>query len=85
MATTIEELEQWMQAPREVEGLEFKAARSSYDGSKLMDYCVAIANEGGGKFILGVSNTPPRRVVGTQAVNDPPGMQKKFWISSILT
>lgn len=35
--TTIEKLEQWMEAPKEVEGLEFKAARSSYDGRKLLD------------------------------------------------
>ena len=57
MGTTIEELEQWMQAPTESEGLEFKAARSGYDGGKLLDYCVAIANEGRGKFILGVTVT----------------------------
>ena len=35
MPTTIEELEQWMQAPKEVEGLEFKAAKSGYSGEKL--------------------------------------------------
>lgn len=77
MATTIEQLEQWMQVPKEIEGLEFKAARSSYDGDKLMDYCVGIANDGGGKLILGITDKPPRRVVGTRAVNDPAGMQKK--------
>ena len=78
MATTIEELEEWMQVPKEREGLEFKAARSSYDGDKLMDYCVGIANDGGGKLILGITDKPPRKVVGTPAVNDPAGMQKKI-------
>ena len=76
--TTIEELEQWLKAPKEVEGLEFKAARSSYDGQKLLDYCIAIANEGGGKFVLGVTDKLPRRVLGTPAVSDPAGMQKKI-------
>lgn len=78
MATTIEQLEEWMQVPKETEGLEFKAARSSYDGDKLMDYCVGIANDGGGKLILGVTDKPPRKVVGTPAVNDPAGMQKRI-------
>ncbi len=76
--TTIEDLEQWMKAPKEVEGLEFKAARSSYDSRKLMDYCIAIANEGGGKLVLGVTDKLTRRVVGTPAVNDPAGMQKQI-------
>jgi hypothetical protein len=52
MPTTIEELERLMQAPREVEGLEFKAARTGFDGGRLMDYCVGIANDGGGKLIF---------------------------------
>jgi ATP-dependent DNA helicase RecG len=78
MTTTIEELERWMQVPKETEGLEFKAARESYSGGKLMDYCVGIANDGGGKLVLGVTDKPPRKVVGTPAVNDPAGMQKKI-------
>src|SRR4030095_9915072 len=78
MNTTIEELEQWIRAPKESEGLEFKAARSGFHGPKLLDYCVAIANEGGGKLILGVTDKRPRTVVGTNAVNDTQGMQKKI-------
>ena len=78
MSTTIEELERWMQAPKESEGLEFKAARTAFDGGRLMDYCVGIGNDGGGKLILGVTNTPPREVVGTAAVNDTQEMQKKI-------
>lgn len=77
MATTIEQLEEWMQVPKETEGLEFKAAKTGYDGDKFIDYCVGIANDGGGKLVLGVTDKPPRRVVGTPAVNDPAGMQKK--------
>ena len=76
--TTVEELEQWMLVPKETEGLEFKKAKDSYSGDKLLGYCVAIANEGGGKFVLGVTNELPRKVVGTGAVNDTQGMQRKI-------
>jgi predicted HTH transcriptional regulator len=57
--------------------LEFKAARTGFDGGRLMDYCVGISNDGGGKLILGVTNAPPREVVGTLAINDTQDMQKK--------
>ncbi len=67
-----------MNAPKELEGLEFKEAKFQYDSTKLFKYCVAIANEGGGQFILGVSNRVPRRVVGTQAINDPAGMERRI-------
>ena len=43
-----------------------------------MDYCVGIGNDGGGKLILGVTNTPPREVVGTPAVGDTQEMQKRI-------
>jgi ATP-dependent DNA helicase RecG len=78
MLTSIEELENWMQAPTESEGLEFKAARTGFDGHNLLDYCVGIGNDGGGKLILGVTDKPPREVVGTTAINNLQGMQKKI-------
>jgi len=55
-----------MQA-RESEHFEFKEAKQRYDFEELVKYCVALANEGGGKMILGVTDKLPRRVVGTQA------------------
>lgn len=64
--TSIDELESWM-GVREGEGLEFKEARHQFKLEKLVDYCVAIANERGGRIILGVSDKMPRRVVGTAA------------------
>ncbi|MGZ8845319.1 MAG: ATP-binding protein [Pyrinomonadaceae bacterium] len=79
MPTTIEELEEWMQVPKETEGLEFKAAKNGYNGEKFLDYCLAIANERGGKLILGVTDKPPRTVCGTPAVNDTGGMQEKVF------
>jgi len=51
----------------EDERCEFKAARSHFDFPKLADYCAALSNEGGGVLVLGVSDAPPRHVVGTHA------------------
>lgn len=70
MATTPEQLQQWLSDP-EGTSLEFKEARNRYDFEKLVDYCVALANEGGGKIILGVSDRRPRRIVGTAAFAEP--------------
>lgn len=75
--TTIEQLEEWMLTPHEHEHLEFKAVRSNFHSDKLMDYCVGIGNDGGGKLILGVTNDLPREVVGTTVIRDPQEMQKK--------
>jgi ATP-dependent DNA helicase RecG len=66
---TLERLEKWLLAPAETEQLEFKEAKQQYDTTKLLRYCVALANEGGGYFVLGVTNKPPRTVVGTQALS----------------
>jgi len=60
-------LNRWLSAPAESEHLEFKEAKQQFDTTKLLRYCVALANEGGGYLVLGVSDKPPRRVVGTQA------------------
>ena len=47
--------------------LEFKAARNQFSRYKnLPDYCAALANEGGGKLILGVDDKK-HEVVGTNA------------------
>lgn len=62
-----EKLAEWLAAPVETEHLEFKEAKQSFDTTKLLRYCCAFANEKGGHLILGVTNKPPRRVVGTQA------------------
>lgn len=79
MSTTLEELTRWMSAPTEHEALEFKAAKNQFDNTRLFRYCVAIANEGGGKLILGVTDKPPRSVEGTSAFSDPAGIQSKIF------
>ncbi len=68
--TTNVEFARWLATPREDEHLEFKEAKSHFDKEKLFKYCVAFANEGGGKLILGVSDTQPRAVVGSTAFPD---------------
>lgn len=79
MATTLEELSRWMDEPEEHENLEFKEAKEGYHSERIFKYCVALSNEGGGKLILGVSNTKPRNVVGTAAANPPAGKQKEIF------
>jgi len=64
---TLENLQNWLNAPAETEWLEFKEAKQQFDTTKLLRYCVALANEGGGYLVLGVTDKPPRRVVGSQA------------------
>ena len=70
MRTTPEQLQHWLTEP-EGARLEFKEAKSRYDFEKLLKYCVALANEGGGKIVLGVTDRRPRRVVGTAAFDEP--------------
>lgn len=72
------ELERWLTVPREHEHLEFKEAKNQYDSTKLFRYCVALANEGGGKLVLGVTDKPPRAVVGSRAFPDVAEVQSRI-------
>lgn len=67
MKSRIEFLEHLMKQKSEDEHLEFKEAKNRFDFELLVKYCCALANERGGKMILGVTNKRPRRVVGTSA------------------
>jgi len=62
----VDQVNAWLKT-REGEDLEFKEARRSYSFDKLVEYCVAMANMGGGRIILGATDRRPRRVVGTAA------------------
>jgi ATP-dependent DNA helicase RecG len=59
-------LDDWLDA-KESEHLEFKEAKNNFHFGKLVKYCAALANEGGGSLVLGVSDQRPRKVVGSQA------------------
>ena len=69
MKERIAQLELWMRA-NEDEHIEFKEAKQRCDFEDLVKYCVALANEGGGRMILGVTDRMPRQVVGTQAFRE---------------
>lgn len=70
MPTTREQLRNWLSEP-EGTRLEFKEAKNNFHFEKLVDYCVALANEGGGKIVLGVTDRRPRRIVGTTVFAEP--------------
>ncbi len=67
--TSHQQFEAWL-LERERENLEFKEAKSSFEFEKLVDYCAALANEGGGCIVLGVTDKLPRKVVGTAAFSN---------------
>lgn len=69
MQVDLSTLERWLHV-REDERLEFKAARQQFGWDDLCSYMVALANEGGGHLVLGVTDKRPRQVVGTAAFND---------------
>ena len=70
MSATLDELDAWLSEP-EGERLEFKEAKSSFHFETLAKYSAALANEGGGKMIFGVTDKRPRRVVGSAAFEEP--------------
>jgi len=64
--TTTKQFKKWL-AQKEDTNLEFKLAKNNFDfDHKLPDYCAAIANEEGGRLILGVEDKT-REVIGTRA------------------
>ena len=79
MSITPEQVDLWRQSPSEHQRLEFKEAKEQYDYRKLCQYCVAIANEGGGFLVLGIANKPPRQVVGTKACSDLTAQVQKLF------
>ncbi len=56
MSVTLEQLSTCMKSSED-EHLEFKEAKKHFDFEKLVRYCVALANEGGGKITQASFNT----------------------------
>jgi predicted HTH transcriptional regulator len=79
MSTTLEQIDLWRKSRSETQRLEFKEAKTQFDNRKLYEYCVALANEGGGRLLLGIADKPPRPVVGTQAFRNPVAMAEKLF------
>ncbi|OFV98346.1 MAG: MloB [Acidobacteria bacterium RIFCSPLOWO2_02_FULL_61_28] len=71
MTTTPAQIDLWRASPSEHQRLEFKEAKNQLGNQTLFEYCVAIANEGGGTLLLGIADKPPRPIVGTQAFPNP--------------
>ena len=69
MTATLDYLTGLMEQP-EGEKIEFKEAKNSFPREKLYKYCNALANEKGGFLVLGVTDKRPRRVVGTNALEN---------------
>ena len=78
---TPEQIDIWRQSPSEHQRLEFKEAKNQFDTRRLSEYCIAIANEGGGVLLLGVADQPSRAVVGTKAFPDTVDAAEKLFQS----
>lgn len=68
-------LEEWVRE-KEGERLEFKTAANRFDFELLAKYCSALANEGGGRILLGVTDERPRKIVGSKAFEQPERTRK---------
>lgn len=55
----------------EGENVEFKEAKNSFEFEDLVKYACAIANCGGGRIVLGVTDKRPRTIVGSNAFPQP--------------
>ena len=63
---TIEQLEEFMTS-KEGEKVRIQGSQKGYHFDKLVKYCAALANEGGGIIVLRVTDKRPRKVVGSQS------------------
>ncbi|WP_081605661.1 ATP-binding protein [Rhodopirellula europaea] len=72
---SVAELERLLKEP-EGENLEFKKAANKFGTDELTKYCVALANEGGGRIVFGVTDRRPRKVTATTAFAQPEEVRK---------
>ena len=63
---SLDTIERWIEG-KEDEHCEFKEAKYAFDKNGLTEYCIALSNENGGYLILGVTNSKPREIIGSQA------------------
>ena len=56
---------------KEGEHIQFKEAKNRFDFGDAAKCCCALANNGGGKLVLGVTDQRPRKVVGSNAFEQP--------------
>lgn len=70
--TTIEEL---LKA-KEGEEYQFKEAKRHFDSNETARISCALANCGGGKLVFGITDKRPRKVVGSEAFDQPERTRK---------
>ena len=61
---------------KEGENVEFKEAKNRFDFNELVKYASAISNLGGGYIVFGVSDKRPRKIVGSNAFEQPERTRK---------
>lgn len=64
---TVEEL----LVAKEGEHVQFKEGKNRFDFGEAAKCCCALANDGGGKLVFGISDKRPRSVVGSKAFDQP--------------
>ena len=70
MQAHLSEINELLNAPEGTQ-YEFKEAKNRFDFTEATRYCCALANCGGGKLVLGISDKRPRTVVGSNAFEQP--------------
>lgn len=61
----------WLLEAKEGENIEFKKAENNFEFDELTKYSCAIANQGGGYVVLGITDKRPRQIVGSHAFEQP--------------
>ena len=56
---------------KEGEHIQFKEAKTHFDFNTAAKCCCALANNGGGKLVFGITDKRPRSVVGSTAFEQP--------------
>lgn len=51
--------------------LNAKEAKNSFEFDTLVKYACAVSNLGGGRVVFGITDKRPRKVVGSQAFEQP--------------
>lgn len=56
---------------KEGENIQFKEAKNRFDFGEAAKCCCALANDGGGMLVFGITDKRPRKVVGSTAFDQP--------------
>ena len=66
----LESVQELLEA-KEGEHIQFKEAKNRFDFGEAVKCCCALANNGGGKLVFGITDKRPRSVVGSTAFDQP--------------